>query len=135
MDHYPRPMCNGVIKNSSGKGGGPRFGTTTMRHQTVYAFKAWGMGGTDLYFSSRWDKSWQIFDHYWVKNDLTKWWTSKTWEYVFVGEVPYDIEAGEFVWEHAAKTMNFRQLKGRRWRQLQAAKRPSRSRSSPSPSP
>jgi len=75
------------------------------------------------FFSSRWDKSWQIFDHYWTPKNIEKWWLSETWEFVFIGEVPFDIAENMFVWEHAAKTMSMKQLRSKLFWKKQRALR------------
>ena len=97
--HYSRPHCGGTM-SKSGKGGGPRL--HDQRHQSVLAFPAWGgKNGTDVYFSSRWDNQWQIFDHFHSPKKMPVWWQTKTWEYVFIQEVPFDLRSQEFVWDDA----------------------------------
>ena len=97
--HYDAPHCGGV-QTKSGKGAGPR--ATGMRHQAVLAFPAWGgKKGTDVYFSSRWDNSWQIYDHFHTPKSVDEWWTTAPWQYVFIQEVPYDLRRQEFVWDGA----------------------------------
>ena len=73
-----------------------------QRHQNVLAFPAWGnKKGTDVYFSSRWDNQWQIFDHFHSPKKMPEWWQTKTWEYVFIQEIPFNLRNQEFVWDDA----------------------------------
>ena len=86
--------------NRSGKGAGPR--NHRMRHQAVLVFPAWGVKtGTDVYFSSRWDNSWQIYDHFHTPKNIDVWWKTPPWQWVFVQEVPLDVRTQELDWADA----------------------------------
>ena len=76
---------------TSGKGEGTRHVRT--RHQAVLAFPAWGSKTrSDVYFSSRWDSTYQIY----AKN-IDRWWSTAPWEWVYIQEVPYDVGRQEFM--------------------------------------
>ena len=90
--HYRTAVCGGLME-TSGKGSGPRGGRG-QRNQTIHAFPAWRKRGTDLYFSSRWDNSHQVYDHFWTPKSIGSWWESMTWDYVFVQEVGFDLVLG-----------------------------------------
>ena len=96
--HYDNPCCGGVMKGS-GKGNGPKW--HKQRHQKVLAFPAWHKGGTDVYFSSRWDNTWQTYDQYHTPKNINEWWSTAPHDWVFVGEVPYHIATEVFVWAEA----------------------------------
>ena len=100
--HYRTAVCGGLME-TSGKGSGPRGGRSRQRSQTIHAFPAWCKRGnlsygTDLYFSSRWDNSHQVYDHFWTPKDIGSWWESETWDYVFVQEVGFHLVFGDFEW-------------------------------------
>ena len=88
---------------TSGKGGGARH--TRTRHQAVLAFPAWRRktGGTDVYFSFRWDNDEQIDDHFFTPKNVDCWWATAEWEWIFVQEVPFDLTRQEFIWSPNAK--------------------------------
>ena len=110
--HYPEQYCGGILLKS-GKGAGPRHGEG-QRHQLTLAYPAWGgKKGTDVYFSSRWDNWYQIFDWYWTPKNMAAYsWQTRPWEWVFVQELPYDEWAKDFVWSKVKdKNRNFKKLR------------------------
>ena len=113
---YGTPHCGGASKKSSGKGSGARL--HGQRHQAVLAFPAWGgRSGTDVYFSSRWDNHWQIYDHFHTPKTVSEWWTTPPWMWVFVQEVPFDLRSQEFDWAEAKTLPSVRTLAKKRSRQ------------------
>ena len=109
--HYDVVYCGG-IQPKSGKGAGPRHGGG-QRHQKVLAYPAWGgKKGCDVYFSSRWDDSCQIYDWYWTPKNMAEWsWKTREWEWVYIQELPFDEEKEDFVWA-VAKNRTNKKLKG-----------------------
>ena len=100
----------------SAKGRGPRLGRSRQRHHQVLAFPAWGgKKGCDVYFSSRWDNDWQIFDHFHSPKSLEVWWQTAPWEWVYVSEVPYDMDKKDFVWDDAKSPTQKELRKTRYW--------------------
>jgi len=118
MPDYDVPKCGGLVgARRSGKGGGPRTGNAGSRHQVVRAFPTWlSQTGTDVYFSSRWDSKWQVYDRYWTRKTMDQWWTTLPFEWVYIQEVAWDEEAEDFVWEDF-KTPSSRWLYKTFWRQ------------------
>ena len=109
---YANPPCGGLMLKS-GKGGGGRH--HRQRHQKVIAFPAWHKTkGCDVYFSSRWDNKWQIYDHFYTTKNMDTWWQTLPWEWVFIQEIPYNEETGEFVWV-GTKSLTPKELKNKRW--------------------
>ena len=100
-DYYSTAACGGAMP-TSGKGNGPGRGGG-QRHQKVIAFPAWKKTGSDVYFSSRWEFSkthgdTQMYDLYHTNKNMHGWWQTLPWEWVWLMEIPYDINAGEFDW-------------------------------------
>lgn len=126
--HYDKPFCGGLM-SKSGKGGGPRTGAG-QRHQQVYVWPSWSTKtGSDVYLSSRWDDGYQIFDLYWTHKSVSDWWQTKTWEWIFLQEIPYDTAKNEFVWSQCKiQTMSAKQLRKKAWRQRQRTLRHQRRR-------
>ena len=108
---YATPQCGGLMLKS-GKGGGGRH--HRQRHQKVIAFPAWHKKGCDVYFSSRWDNKCQIYDHFYTTKNMDTWWQTLPWEWVFIQEIPYNEETGEFVWV-GTKSLTPKELKNKRW--------------------
>ena len=96
-DYYGAVHCCGAWLYQSGKGGGPGHGEG-KRHQKVLAFPAWRKTGCDVYFSSRWDRTCQIYDHYHTCRSLGTWWLTVPWDWVFIQELPYDLRTHKFDW-------------------------------------
>ena len=117
-DYYGAPYCGG-LQAVSGKGaaGGPNLGAG-QRYQKVLVWPSWRKSGTDVYCSSRWDSWWHIYDLYWTPKNVSCWWESKSWDWVWVQEIPWRHDWQEFVW---SKSVNptAKSLKKQRWQQLQ----------------
>ena len=113
-DHYGAPFCGGV-QPKSGKGAGPGVGEG-QRNQTIMIWPSWGKRGTDVYCSSRWDDNYQIYDLYWTPKSIGRWWESKTYDWVFVQELPYDLRRQEFIWSESVNP-TAKKLKSQHWAQ------------------
>ena len=122
--HYDAPFCGGLMAKS-GKGGGPRAREGSQRHQRVWAYPSWIKTGTDVHFSSRWDEGFQIYDLFWTPKTVDLWWQTKTWEYVFVQEIPWSESTGGFVFEEA-KSISMEELRKRAFFQRLKAKKTNR---------
>ena len=97
----------------SGKGGGPRH--HGQRHQKAIAFPVWQpKTGCEVYFSSRWDNNCQIFDHFHTTKTIDTWWMTLPWEWVYIQEIPYDEETGEFDWVRT-KSLTSKELTNKHW--------------------
>ena len=114
-DYYGAPYCGG-LQPKSGKGAGPDLGAG-MRNQKVWFWSAWGKKGTDIYLSSRWDNRYQIYDLYRTPKNVKNWWESKTYDWVFVQELPYDLRLEDFVWAESVNP-TLKNLKKQRWLQM-----------------
>ena len=116
-DHYGAPYCGGLIGGKgvgpSGKGSGPGTGRG-QRNQKVLVWPAWRKKGTDVYCSSRWDDDYQIYDLWWTPKSIGEWWETKTYEWVFVQELPFDKRRDDFVWA-AANNPSAKILKKQAW--------------------
>ena len=105
----------GLFKKS-GKGGGPGAGQG-QRGQQVFIWPAWRTSGTNVYCSSRWyGVTWQIYDVYWTPKTIKHWWESKTYDWVWVQELPYNIRREEFIWSESVNR-TAKSLKKQRWLQ------------------
>ena len=113
--YYGAPYCGG-LQPKSGKGAGPDLGAGT-RNQKVLIFPAWGKTGTDIYLSSRWDEHCQIYDHYWTPKNAKNWWQSKTYDWVWIQELPYDPILEDFIWA-TRECPTLKNLKKQRWWQM-----------------
>ena len=112
---YDAPSCGGLMAKS-GKGKGARQHGT--RHQTAVAFPAWGKrSGSDVYFSSRWDNGEQIYDHFHTPKNVTFWWETAPWGWVFIQEVVYDLRSQEFKWDGGKTLPSSKTLRKKRRRQ------------------
>ena len=80
----------------------------------VFVWPSWNKPGSDVYCSSRWGETYQIFDLYWTPK--SQWRKSKTYDWVFIQEIPFDPATGEFVWS-AAKDPTERRVSWLRWMQ------------------
>ena len=105
---YDGAFCGG-LQAKSGKGGGARSGAG-QRHQIVWVYPTWisakngeKADGSDVFFSSRWDGEWQIFDHYYTPKTVGEWRTTKTYEWVFIREVPYHKAYNKVYFEFCLK--------------------------------
>ena len=116
-DYYGAPYCGGLVTGlgrKSGKGGGPNLGAG-QRGQKVLLWPSWGgKKGTDVYLSSRWDGTYQIYDLYWTPKNITQWWQSKKYDWVFIQELPYDLRMDDFVWSQATNP-TAKMLKKKHW--------------------
>ena len=116
MAYFGAPFCGG-LQAPSGKGAGPDLGLG-QRCQTIMVWPSWGgKTGSDIYLSSRWDDRYQIYDLYWTPKDPKNWWTSKTYDWVFIQEIPLDLRLKTFVWTEAVP-ITLKSLKKQRRRQL-----------------
>ena len=111
--YYTEPYCGGLLGHS-GKGAGPRCGKSTERHQKVFVWPSWHKPGSDVYCSSRWNEECMIYDLYWTPKSIGHWWESKTYDWVWIQEIPFDLAKGEFVWSEA-KTIKYKKLRATRW--------------------
>ena len=121
--HYGAPFCGGVMAKS-GKGGGPSDGVH-QRHQKVFVYPAWCKNGCDVYFSSRWDSDYQIFDHYHTQRPIKTWWATAPWDWVYIQEVGFDLRKEDFDWSDT-KNPTWRQIREARMRQRKALRRVSK---------
>ena len=58
-----------------------------------------------MYFSSRWDNEYQVYDHFVTPKGVSNWWATPPWEWVFIQEVPMLLRTREFVWGEAKKEL------------------------------
>ena len=83
--------------------------------QKVLVWPSWGRKkGTDVYCSSRWDEDYQIYDLYWTPKNITQWWDSKSYDWVFIQELPYDLRMDDFIWSQALNP-TAKMLKKKHW--------------------
>ena len=118
-DYYGAAACGGAMP-TSGKGSGPGSGGG-QRHQKVIAFPAWHKTGVDVYFSSRWEFSksrgdTQIYDLYHTNKNMATWWQTLPWEWVWLMEIPYNMDTEDFDWA-GAKSHTWREIEARRVQQ------------------
>ena len=123
--YYSAPYCGGIItgvgkghKSGKGEARGPGRGASGMRNNQVMLWPSWGKKGTDVYCSSRWTEDCQIYDLYWTPLPMDSWWLSAPYDWVFMQELPYDKNAGDFVWSFY-KPVNKKTLWHTRHRQWQ----------------
>ena len=122
--HYVAVFCGGGGANAkSGKGAGPRnHGGDHQRHQKVFVYHAWSKKGCDVYFSSRWDSVYQIFDHYHTQQPIKTWWLTAPWDWVNIQELGFDLRTKEFDWSNS-KNPTWQQIAQVRTRQRKALRR------------
>ena len=114
-DYYGAAHCGGALLKS-GKGSRPGRGEG-QRHQKVLAFSAWHKKGCDVYSSSRWTGTSQIYDHYWTPKNMAEWsWKTREWEWVYPQELPLDKKTEDFVWDDAKNTTS-KKLNKKRYQQ------------------
>ena len=113
--YYGAAQCGGPLAKS-GKGGGAR--AHGQRYQLVMAFPSWDRAnGSDVYFSSRWDATHQMYDHYYTSKNIGLWWTTKPWEWLFIQELPYNLTTEDFEWAQAKPFPTGKWLKNQKYRQ------------------
>ena len=109
-DYCDGPFCGGLVTGvgkgaKSGKGesrdGGPGRGESGMRNNKIMLWPAYVKSGTDVNCSSRWDEEYQIYDLYWTPKSIHQWWESKSYDWVFIQELPWDKRREDFVWDAA----------------------------------
>ena len=114
--NYDSPEYTSPLPKGSGKGDGAR--DSKMRHQDILVFPAWISGpnsrsdrnktgadkriniGIDVYCSSRWNSTGQVYDHYHSPKTVSNWWETAPWEWVFIQEVTFSFSKKDFDWSN-----------------------------------
>ena len=67
-------------------------------------------------WSGRGGTYWEIHDLWWTPKSVNQRWESKSYDWVFIQELPMDVRQRDFVWAEALLP-TAKMLKNQRWRQ------------------